>query len=78
MAVKRQSQSMTRVGIVAKAQLRAATTHLQEIADWLETRGIQPVFETETAALLPSGKLRAVASKGCSAIQCSRQCLDDH
>jgi NAD+ kinase len=63
MAVKRQSQSMTRVGIVAKAQLRAATTHLQEIADWLETRGIQPVFETETAALLPSGKLRAVASK---------------
>jgi NAD+ kinase len=62
MAVKRQSQS-TRVGIVAKAQLRAATTHLQEIADWLEDRGVQPVFETETAALLPSARLRAVASK---------------
>lgn len=63
MAASRASHPVTRVGIVAKAQLRAATTHLQEIADWLEKRGVQPVFETETAALLPSGKLRAAASK---------------
>ena len=59
----RSSRSVSRVGIVAKAQLRAATTHLQEIAEWLEQRGVQPVFETETAALLPSGTRRAVASK---------------
>jgi NAD+ kinase len=63
MAVRRASQSVTRVGIVAKAQLRAATTHLQEIAAWLETRGVQAVFETETAALLPGTPPRAVASK---------------
>ena len=63
MSASRASHPVTRVGIVAKAQLRAATTHLQEIADWLEKRGVQPVFETETAALLPSGKLRAAASK---------------
>ena len=63
MAASRASHPVTRVGIVAKAQLRAATTHLQEIAEWLEKRGVQPVFETETAALLPSGKLRAAASK---------------
>jgi len=63
MAVKRVSPSVTRVGIVAKAQLRAATTHLHEIAEWLEKRGVQAVFETETAALLPGTPSQAVASK---------------
>jgi NAD+ kinase len=53
----------TRVGIVAKTHLRAATTHLVEIAAWLEARGIQPVFETETAGLMPGTADRAVASK---------------
>lgn len=63
MANKRAAHSVTRVGIVAKAQLRAATTHLVEIAGWLAKRGVQPVFETETAALLPSDPRLAVASK---------------
>jgi NAD+ kinase len=63
MAVKRVSPSVIRVGIVAKAQLRAATTHLHEIAEWLEKRGVQAVFETETAALLPGTPSQAVASK---------------
>jgi len=63
MAITRASRSVTRVGIVAKAQLRAATTHLQEIAAWLEQRGVQAVFETETADLLPGSPPAAVASK---------------
>src|SRR5262249_42163176 len=38
-------------GIVAKSHLRAAAPHLAEIAAWLDARGIEPVFETATAAL---------------------------
>jgi NAD+ kinase len=59
----RAPRSVTRVGIVAKAQLLAATTYLAEIAEWLTKRGVQAVFETETAALLPPDSARAVASK---------------
>src|SRR5262245_26630366 len=53
----------TRVGIVAKSHLRAATTHLVEIAGWLKARGVQAVFETETAQLMPAEPDRAVATK---------------
>jgi NAD+ kinase len=42
----------SRVGIVAKSQLRAAAPHLSEIASWLEARSIEPVFESATAALV--------------------------
>jgi len=42
-----------RVGILAKSHLREATPHLAEIASWLRARGIEPVFETATSALLP-------------------------
>jgi NAD+ kinase len=52
-----------RVGIVAKSHLRAATTHLVEIGAWLENRGIQPVYETATAALMPDGAGRRIADK---------------
>jgi NAD+ kinase len=52
-----------RVGIVAKSHLRAATTHLVDIAEWLRTRGVQAVFETETAQLMPPSADRAVAGK---------------
>ncbi len=45
--------SIQAVGIVAKSHLKAATPHLVEIGAWLEARGVQPVFETATAALLP-------------------------
>jgi NAD+ kinase len=41
-----------RVGIVAKSHLKAAAGHLGEIAEWLAARGIEPVFETDTAALM--------------------------
>jgi NAD+ kinase len=52
-----------RVGIVAKSHLRAATTHLVDIAEWLRARGVQAVFETETAQLMPPSADRAVAGK---------------
>jgi NAD+ kinase len=43
--------TITRVGIVAKRGLTAAADHLGRLGDWLLHRNIQPVFETETAAL---------------------------
>ncbi len=43
--------SIHRVGIVAKAHLHEAATLLSELAEWLTARGIEPVFETATAAL---------------------------
>src|SRR5438034_10804776 len=43
----------SRVGIVAKSHLKQASPYLAEIAAWLEARGIVPVFETATAALIP-------------------------
>jgi NAD+ kinase len=42
---------MHSVGIVAKARLARATTHLEEIAAWLDARGIRPIFDPDTAAL---------------------------
>src|SRR6478736_6472826 len=50
--------SIARVGIVAKSHLREAAPHLTEIAAWLEARGISPVFETATAALMTAGSHR--------------------
>jgi NAD+ kinase len=46
--------TISRVGIVAKSHLRAATPHLVEIGAWLRARGIEAIFETATAALMPS------------------------
>ena len=46
---------ITRVGIVAKRGLRAASDHLERLASWLRDRHIEAVFETETAALAGSG-----------------------
>lgn len=46
---------ITKVGIVAKSHLRAAIPHLAEIAAWLQSRGVEPIFETATAALLSNG-----------------------
>jgi NAD+ kinase len=50
--------TITRVGLVAKHNLDAAAGVLAELAGWLEARGIQTVFETDTAALagLPPGR----------------------
>jgi NAD+ kinase len=43
---------ISRVGIVAKSQLHAAAPHLVDIGQWLAARGIEPVFEEGTAALV--------------------------
>ena len=40
-----------RVGIVAKTSLTQAAGHLTEIGEWLRARGIEPIFEQETASL---------------------------
>jgi NAD+ kinase len=56
--------SVTRVGIVAKSNLRQATPHLVEIERWLRARDLEPLFETTTAALMPASEGRGVADKG--------------
>jgi NAD+ kinase len=45
------STPITRVGLVAKRRLDAAAGVLAELAGWLEGRGVQAVFESETAVL---------------------------
>ena len=49
---------VTRVGLIAKRGLEAASGVLAELAGWLEARGVHPVFETDTAALagVPPGR----------------------
>lgn len=54
---------VTRVGILAKSHLRAATPHLLELGEWLTTRGIRPVYETATAALMPSSDSYTIRDK---------------
>jgi NAD+ kinase len=54
---------VSRVGILAKAQLRAATPHLLELGEWLTSRGVRPVYETATAALMPAAEGRTVLDK---------------
>jgi NAD+ kinase len=55
--------AVSRLGIVAKSHLRAATPHLVDIGKWLAERNVQAVFETATAALMPESESRSVASK---------------
>jgi NAD+ kinase len=43
--------SMQRVGIVAKLRLLAVAPHLVELGAWLDRRGVEPIFETDTATL---------------------------
>jgi NAD+ kinase len=47
---------IARIGIVAKRGLSAAADHLDRLATWLRERHIEPVFETDTAALAPVGQ----------------------
>jgi len=49
------AKRITRVGIVAKRELRAASDHLERLASWLRERQIDALFDTETAALAGSG-----------------------
>jgi len=46
--------SVTRIGIVAKRGLSAAAEHLTTLDAWLQTQGVEPVYETDTALLAPS------------------------
>lgn len=57
------TERIARVGIAAKAHLTAATKHLVDIGQWLAARGIEPVFETATAALMPPETARRTADK---------------
>jgi len=45
------SGEITRVGIVAKSGLLAAADHLDQLASWLRTRNIEPIFDTDTGKL---------------------------
>jgi NAD+ kinase len=45
--------SIARVGIVAKTNLVAAADHLTRLTAYLAARGLVPVLDTDTAALLP-------------------------
>ena len=54
---------IARVGIVAKRGLRAASDHLDRLATWLRERSIEPVFDTETAALAGAGRSDASYSR---------------
>jgi NAD+ kinase len=56
-----------RVGILAKSHLTAAAPHLVEIAAWLQARGAEAIFETETAALAPAANFRATPRKAIAA-----------
>ena len=55
--------SIARVGVVAKARLQDATPHLVNVEKWLGERGIDVVFETATAALMPANPSRRVADR---------------
>jgi len=45
---------MRSVGVVAKARLDRAASHLAQIGSWLEERHLTPVFDADTAALATS------------------------
>ncbi len=47
--------TVTRVGVVAKRGLRGAVQHLERLDAWLRTRGIEVIYETDTAALAGVG-----------------------
>ena len=54
---------ITRVGIVAKIRLHSVASHLVEIAGWLDARGVEPVFEVDTAELAEVGLRRRRATR---------------
>jgi len=54
---------ITRVGIVAKSRLSAATPHLVDVEKWLAAHGATAIVETATAALMPPDATRRVADK---------------
>ncbi len=55
--------SISRVGVVAKSRLQVAAPHLIDVENWLASRGVEAIFETATAALMPASTTRRVAEK---------------
>ena len=51
------------VGIVAKTRLDSIAPRLIEVAAWLESRGVEPVFESRTAALAAIAPPRRVVAR---------------
>jgi NAD+ kinase len=54
---------IARVGVVAKTRLQDSTPHLVNVEKWLGERGVEAVFETATAALMPPSPRRRVADR---------------
>ena len=54
------TERITRVGVVAKHGLLAASEHLARLAAWLDARQVAVVFETATAALMTVADLSTV------------------
>ena len=54
---------ITRVGVVAKSRLQAATPHLVDVEKWFGAHRVDAVFETATAALMPANPARRIADK---------------
>ena len=55
--------AITRVGVVAKSRLQVAAPHLSDVEKWLTDHGVETIFETATAALMPPRDSRRVADK---------------
>ena len=53
---------MRAVGVVAKARLDRAASHLAQIASWLEQRAIVTIFDHDTAALAATAGIAATFS----------------
>ena len=68
---------ISRVGIVAKRGLRAASDHLDRLAGWLRERQIEALFDTETAALAGS-EARLRLDSGQAAMSYSRDEIPRH
>ena len=50
-----------RVGIVAKIRQEFLGPHLLEVAAWIESRGVEPIFEADAAQLVPPDPGRRTA-----------------
>ena len=61
---------ITRVGLVAKRGLDPAADILADLVDWLEARGVAPVFEIETAKVAGLPAERPVFSRDDVPRQC--------
>lgn len=64
------SNTIARVGLVAKARLGEAAGVIAELAGWLEARNVRAVFESDTAALAAVPPGRATFSRD----ELPRQC----